>query len=159
MRKIVFTIVILFLSVSLSWASFGISTDNRSVDFGQMKLEEEKELRYLGDYHNEITCTSSNQRTWYLKVNLLMPLTSGADTISLDNFKWQLVWNDGRGTMANPYRFKEFSLSPELIYICGPGDSQGNAIHLRFKYYLKIPQAQAQGIYITVVRFTLTEIL
>lgn len=159
MRKIIFTIVILFLSVSSAWASFGISTDNRSVDFGQMKLEEEKELRYLGDYHNEITCTSSNERAWYLKVNLVMPLTSGANTITLDNFKWQLVWNDGRGTLANPYRFKEFSFNPEITYISGPGDNQGSSIHLRFKYYLKIPEAQAYGIYTTVIRFTLTEVL
>jgi hypothetical protein len=159
MFRIIF-LIILFLNISYdAWSTFGISTDNRAVDFGQMKLEEKKELAYLGGYHNEITCTSSNQNIWYLKVHLLKPLSSGANTIPLSCFKWQLFWTDGKGTITNSYRFRDFSVSPELTYISGPGDSSGTAIHLRFKYYLKIPEAQAQGIYNTVIRFTLTEIL
>lgn len=158
MCKIILTI--LFLSISTSaWSTFSISTDNRAIDFGQMALDEAKELTYLGDYHNEITCTSSNQKTWYLKVNLLSPLSSGANKIPLDNFKWQLSWTDGKGSIAHPYAFKEFALFPDLTYISGPGESAGTGIRLRFKYSLKIPQAQAQGIYSTIVRFTFTEIL
>jgi len=144
---------------SAVYAALEISTDNRAVDFGQIKPSESKELAYLGGYHHEITCNSSNARTWYLKVSLISPLSQGSNTIPLENFKWQLNWTDGEGTVTNPYNFREFSLTPELTYMSGAADNQGEDVRLRFKYYLEIPPAQAMGIYTTVIRFTLTEIL
>lgn len=137
-----------------------MSSDFRAINFGPMRLDEEKELADQGGYHNEITVTSSNANAWYLKVNVIMPLTSGANTIPLNSFKWQLTYSDGRGTVVNTTTyFKGFSLIPDLTYISGPQDNAGTAIHLRFKYSLKIPEAQAAGVYNTVIRFTLTEIL
>lgn len=152
------TVLILIFN-SAADAGLSISTDNRAIDFGQILPGEAKELAYLGSYHNEIICNSTNQKMWYVKVNLLNPLSQGVNTIPTENFKWQLNWTDGEGTIPNSYNFKELSLFPELTYMSNISDSQGNDIHLRFKYYLEIPQAQAMGIYTTVIRFTLTEIL
>lgn len=159
MTKIIVTLIlVLSLSFSAS-AAIEISTDHRSLFFGLMQLGEEKELTQLGIYHNQITCSSTNGNSWYLKISLLKPLTSGEETIPFEDFKWQLVWTNGKGTVVNPYQFKEFSLVPDLVYISGADEAGGSSINFQFKYYLKIPEVQTSGVYNTTIRFTLTEIL
>lgn len=157
-RVISIILLILIGSISSVWAAIEISTDHRQLFFGLMQLDEEKELAQLGTYHNQITCSSTNGNTWYLKINLLQPLTSGAETIPLEYLKWQLTWTNGKGTVVTPYRFKEFRLFPDLVYVSGPDEATGNSVNFQFKYYLKIPENQISGAYNTVIRFTLTEI-
>jgi len=143
---------------ALGYASLELTTDHRSLFFGAMRLGEEKELADFGGYHNEITCRSTNGAIWYLKVNLLQPLSSGADTIPAENLSWQLTWTNGNGTKpGGAYTYKSFSLMPDLVYISGPGESAGNGITLQFKYSLKIPEIQHSGVYNATIRFTLTE--
>ena len=142
-----------------AWAALELSTDQRPLTFGVMQLDESKELAQLGAYHNEITCTSTNGHSWYLKISALQPLTSGPDTIPLDNFQWQLAWTSGLGTAPAPYQMTPFSLSPSLVYVSGPNEAQGEAIRVQLKYLLAIPEAQASGAYQTTIQFTLTEIL
>lgn len=163
MSKIKVTIIILTLILTESlfspaFAAINISTDHRPIFFGLMQLDEEKELAQLGTYHNQLTCSSTNANTWYLKISLLQPLTSGQETIPPEYLKWQLVWTDGKGTVVTPYQFKEFSLFPDLVYISGPDEAAGNSINFQFKYYLKIPENQVSAVYNTTIRFTLTEI-
>jgi len=158
MKKIILTVILLFGILTLANAAISISTDHRSVFFGVMQLGEEKELANLGGYHNVVSCSSTNGNTWYLKINLLRPLSSGQDAIPLENFQWKLSTTNGIGMISNPYQFKPFSLFPDSVYISGPGESGGNQINFKFKYYLEIPEAQTSGSYNTTIRFTLTEI-
>lgn len=159
MRKIAFVLVLIFGLSPCAYPAIGITTDHRSLFFGPMQLGQEKELAEFGTYHNQITCSSTNQNTWYLKIGLLSPLSSGAETIPLENFQWQLDYTNGIGTQVNPHQYKEFSLIPEPVYISGPQEATGSSITFQFRYYLKIPQVQASGTYNTTIRFTLTEVL
>jgi hypothetical protein len=156
LKKIIIFLCILALPV-LGHASLELATDHRSLFFGAMRLGEEKELADLGGYHNEIICRSTNGISWYLKVNLLQPLSSGADTIPPESLQWQLAWTNGNGTKPGAYAFKGFSLMPDLVYISGPGESSGSNIRFQFKYSLKIPEIQHSGVYNAIIRFTLTE--
>ncbi len=144
---------------SFAYAVLEISTDKKPVSFGLMDLGEEKELGRYGGYHHEITARSTNDNTWHLKINIFRPLTSGEHIIPLENFKWRLVSTDGRGALIYPYQYKEFSLSPELIYTSMSEENNGTRVKFRFKYLLKIPEMQVRGSYTTVIRFTITEML
>jgi hypothetical protein len=158
MLRIIF-VLLLILSLSCNaFAGLEISTDNRPLFFGLMQLGQARELAQLGAYHNQITCSSTNGNTWYLKISLLGPLSLGSKTIPLGNFKWQLVGTSGTGTVVNPYIDKDFSLVPDTVYISGTDEAAGTAVTFQFKYYLKIPDAQLSGVYNTTVRFTLMEI-
>ena len=149
----------LLQGTSPAWAALEISTDQRPLAFGVMRLGEAKELAQLGAYHNEITCTSTNGHSWYLKISALQPLTSGPDAIPLDNFQWQLAWTNGLGTAPAPYQMSPMSLIPSLVYVSGPNEAQGEAIRVQLKYLLTIPEAQSSGVYHTTIQLTLTEIL
>lgn len=159
MKKAVLIISAVFILALPAYAGLEISTDHRPLSFGLMRLGEEKELAQSGVYHNQITCSSTNAGAWYLKINLLQPLASGAETIPLENFQWQLVWASGNGTPVGSYHYKAFNLFPDLVYTSGPGEAAGGNIDLQFKYSLKIPENQLSGVYSTTIRFTLTEIL
>lgn len=158
-KKFIFILVSILCIFHYAYASISISTDHRALFFGPMQLGEEKELTGLGTYHNEIACSSTNNNTWYLKISLLTPLRAGTENIPLENFKWQLAYTTGTGTVVNPYQFKAFSLIPDLAYISGADEATGTAIKFQFKYYLKIPDIQTSGVYNTTIRFTLTEIM
>jgi hypothetical protein len=159
MKKTIVTLILVLCLYFPVYGAIEISTDHRALFFGPMQLGEEKELTQSGSYHNQITCSSSNGNTWYLKISLLQSLNSGIETIPLECFKWQLVWTNGKGTIPNPYRFKEFGLFPDLVYISASDEATGNLINFQFKYYLKIPETQLSGVYNTTIRFTLVEIL
>lgn len=146
-------------SAAAAEAALEFTTDNRQVAFGAMQLGEEKTLAELGTYHNEITCTSSNGRTWYLKMNVISPLSSGADRISLERFTWEVVSTTGRGTLTHPHEPAPFRLSPDLVYVSGADEASGQAVSFQFRYHLKMPDAQLSGIYHTTIRFTLAEVL
>ena len=145
--------------VSSAFAGLGLSTDHRSLFFGLMQLGEEKTLAQSGSFQNEVICTSTSGVSWYLKISLLRPLTSGADSIPLENFGWQVTRTDGHGTVVNPSQSRGFGLTPDLVYISGPGDADGRPVRIQFRYMLKIPDAQVSGVYQTTIRFTLTEVL
>jgi hypothetical protein len=159
MKKIALIALMIFIFSLSAYAALEISTDHRSLFFGLMKLGEEKGLAQLGVYHNQITCSSTNGNTWYLKINLLQPLSFAGETIPLENFQWQLVWTNGNGTQVGNYQYKPFSLFPDLVYTSGPGEASGQGINFQFKYSLKIPEVQLSGVYNTAIRFTLTEVL
>lgn len=142
-----------------AFAALELSTDHRSLFFGLMELGEEKLLADAGSFHNEITCSSTEGRPWYLKVSVLQPLTSGSETIPLEQFAWQLAGTNGKGTVTNRNEFRAFALVPDLVYLSSPEEATGQSVQLQFRYSLKIPEAQVSGVYHTTVRFTLTEIL
>ena len=89
----------------------------------------------------------------------MAPLTSGGDEIPLERFQWQVSRVDGTGSVVSESQFRSFSLFPDLVYLSAPGEAGGAAVHLRFRYSLKLPEAQVAGSYQTTVRFTLTEVL
>jgi hypothetical protein len=141
-------------------ATFEMSVDRPFVDFGFMDIGEFKELMEQGSYHNEVTCTSDNGNTWYLKLHLLAPLRSGTDEIQTTNFKWKIVEIvNGTGYPANENNFNNFSTAPLVAYTSSPGDSGGTAVGIRFTYGLQVPQTQITGNYQCVMRYTFTETL
>ncbi len=143
-----------------AFAGLEFSTDHRSLSFGLMRLGEEKILAQSGSFHNEVTCSSTGGNTWYLKISLLTPLSSGADEIPIEAFQWQLTRANGTGSVVSQSQFRPFSLMPDLVYISGPGEeTSGTPVRLQFRYSLAIPHTQTAGSYLTTVRFTLTEVL
>ncbi len=142
-----------------AFAALKFSTDGRPVAFGMMRLGEEKILQQSGTYHNQITCSSTDGQPWYLKVNVLQPLTTGAETIPLEQFGWWLTSTTGRGTAAHPNMFTPFSLVPDTVYLSSTNEASGTAVTFQFRYQLKIPERQVSGVYSTTIRFTLTELL
>ncbi len=159
MRRRLMLMLLVMGFVTPVWAGLALSTDNRSLFFGLMQLGETKELAQFGSYHNQLTCSSTNNRLWYLKVQLLQPLSAGDEAIPVENFQWQMSYTNGTGTVANPFQYTPFRLTPALIYTSGANEAAGASIKLQFKYSLKIPDAQISGAYQTTIRFTLTEVL
>ncbi len=160
MRKFILTVALVSILAGSAQAGLTLTTDHRSLFFGPMKLGETKELASSGAYHNQITCSSTSGNQWYLKVNMIQPLMSGTDQIPPENFRWQVVWTSGKGTLpANRGTYKPFSLFPELVYMSGPQEATGSSVELQFKYSLEIPETQTSGVYNAIIRFTLTEIL
>ena len=140
-------------------AGMTLSTDHRPVSFGLMRLEEEKTLAELGAYHHQITCSSTNGLSWYLKIQVLSPLSSGAETIPLEQFQWEVTSTSGRGTLTRPHQFTAFSLVPDLVSFSAPDEASGQTVTFQLRYLLKIPARQVSGIYQTTIRLTLTEVL
>lgn len=144
--------------VSSADAALELSTDHRSLSFGMMDAGEEKTLAQSGSHHTEVTCLSTNGQTWYLKISLLRPMTAGGQEIPAEYFGWQVTQSDGTGNTVSSNEFRPFSMVPELVYISGSGEGNGQPVRLRFRYMLKVPEAQVNGFYQAAVRFTLTEV-
>lgn len=140
-------------------AALQLSTDHRSIFFGIMQLGEEKTLAHSGTHHNEVTVSSDGGRLWYLKISVIQPLTSGANHIPLDAFAWQVTNSTGNGTLTQGGEPRPFQLTPDLVYISGPNETGGSPVQLHFRWRLKVPEAQASGVYSTTIRFTLSEVL
>lgn len=139
-------------------AAMELRSDSRSLFFGLMELGEDKTLSQAGAYHNEIICASTGGRPWFLKVNALGPLASGAEEIPLERFSWQLVRAEGTGGGASPGEYRPFDLIPDTVYISGPGEDAGQPVRLQLRYRLRLPDAVVSGSYQTTIRFTLTEV-
>ena len=158
-RTIFFIIGIIFISTS-AYAEFELIVDGDIIDFGFMDINETKELHDEGFYHNQVACISDNNNTWYLKVHLAEPFSSGMYFIPYENFKWQVssVIN-GDGIICNRDIFKGFLDVPALVYTSGPNDTNGGAVKIRFEYRISIPRGQAPGNYRAIVRYTMIELL
>ena len=159
-----FTLYRVLLAILLAWqgpawAALTLTTDNRSLFFGVMSLDESKELAQFGSYHNEITCSSSNGQTWYLKVQVLDPLRAGGEVMPPGQLEWQMETPDGIGSLSHPNDYAPMTVMPQLVYISGPNEAAGANIRLRFKYRMTVPEAQISGVYQATIRFTLNEVL
>ena len=158
-QRSAFSMMLLLLLVmglaTPAFAALELTTDHRSLAFGLMEGGDEKTLTQTG---GEVTCLSTGGRTWYLKVHLLRPLTSGAGDISPEQLSWQVVRVDGTGTVASSSDFRSFSLFPDLVYISGSGEGAGQPVRFQLRYRLQIPEAQPSGSYQAAIRFTLTEV-
>ena len=142
-----------------AWAGLTFSTDNRPLVFGVMDIGEERELVQGGAYHNQLTCSSTNGRAWYLKVSLLTPMTSGSDALPADAMQWQVVRASGTGTVPYLHQWHPFSLQPETVYLGSADEAAGRPVQIELKYQLNIPEIQVSGSYQATIRFTLTEVL
>ena len=140
-------------------AALEFSSDQRPAAFGVMRLGEEKILAQSGSHQNQVTCSSTSGQAWYLKVNVLQPLSAGAETIPLEQFQWWLVSMSGHGTEAHPETFTPFSLMPDAVYLSSADEASGTPVTFQFRYRLQIPERQRSGVYSTTIRFTLTELL
>lgn len=159
--------IILFVSLALTLAghsaqaTLSMDIDVNNLDFRIMDPGQTYELADKGTYHNEVSCSSTNNRTWYLYAQAIRPFTSGIRTIPIENFKWMVVSvGDGKGTLLNNVNIANpFTLTPGLIYTSDSLDNTGTVIRIRFRYVLTIPKNQVAGAYDSVVRFTMNEVL
>ena len=157
--RFAFAVILTALVISApADAALELSTDHRSLSFGSMQGGEEKTLAQSGSYHTEVTCLSTNGQTWYLKISLVRPMTAGGEEIPPEYFAWQVMQSDGNGNVIGSGDFRPFGMMPELAYISGPGEGNGQPVRIRFRYMLRVPEAQVQGLYQASVRFTLTEV-
>ncbi len=141
-------------SVSVS-SIFELSIDQGVVDFGKMKPGETK--WNVPSAGVTVTSKTNNGRAWYLKVSDVSPFTFGELLIPNSNFVWS-GWTDGSGKW-NGTGNNIMSVTPVLAYSSGVGEENnlpaGVANHFKFK--LSVPDKQAPGIYMTTVKFTMTE--
>ena len=148
------------IGVPASQATLALSTDHRPIVFGLMQLDEEKTVSEAGNYQNELTCSSTNHRSWYLKIHLLQPFSSGSAVIPPEQLSWQAtVVGGGQGALVLPNEFTPFRLMPDLVYSSGAGENGGDQVKIQFRYRLRLPSQQRSGAYHTMIRFTLMEYL
>ena len=161
LSSIFIIIAVLFVNSPLSHAAISMSVDGIIIDFRITDPGQSKELYdKAGDYHTEVTCTSNNNRTWYLKAKIVTPLRSGPNTIPMQNFKWKVTSViSGQGTVNNINQFNEFSAVPVVIYTSDPADETGNQVKIRLRYGLTVPKNQITGTYNCILRFIMMETL
>ncbi len=153
--------ILILMTCGMAMAAIDMSLDRDMVDFRTMEIGQTSEISDQGVYHNQLTCSSTNNKTWYLKVNMVRPFTSGAYTIPNEYFEWKVVdVIDGRGIVTNgtnvPTPFRD---NPSLVYTSDPLDNTGTEVKIRFRYILTIPKNQIAGSYFASVRWTMTELL
>ena len=66
----------LLVAPTIAYAAISMSLDKNMLDFRTMNPGETREVADQGDYHNQITCSSTNSRTWYVKAHMIRPFTS-----------------------------------------------------------------------------------
>lgn len=159
----IFTIILTILVSMAASAHASITMDisRDLVDFRTMESGQTQTIADQGVYHNELTCTSTNNRTWYIKTNIVRPLTSGLNSIAPENLKWMVVdVLNGKGIVYNNRNVANpFSFAKGLVYTSDPADNTGNQVKLRFRYILAVPKNQVAGNYYGSVRWTMTEVL
>jgi hypothetical protein len=165
MMKIVTPILIALLltvvAVPSSQAVITMTIDRAMVDFRIMENGQSTEVSDQGVYDNQVTCTSTNNVTWYLKTNLVRPFTSGPNTIPNENFSWKVVnVVNGRGMVFNNLNAaNSFTDARSLVYTSDPADNTGAEVRIQFRYLLTIPKNQIAGNYFATVRWTMNETL
>jgi hypothetical protein len=153
---VLFFCCIIFFSHNAFAGTFTLQTNNSMLSFGTVKNGEWKET---GNSDYQVTCQSSGEKTWYLKMQLVLPLSSGAYSIEAENFKWMAAWTDGRGMPSNQYQYNDFTVMPMLVYTSGNTDNTGNVVNIQLKFGILIPNDQISGNYSGVVRYVMTETL
>lgn len=164
MRKMKIAIIVLgfvVLACGMAHAAITMTLDWDMVDFRTMESGQTRDISDKGVYHNEIICTSTNNQTWYLKTNLIRPLTAGMSTIPNECFYWMVVdVINGKGIVFNNRNILvPFTTYKSLVYTSDPADNTGTPVGLRFRYTLKLPRNQVAGNYVGSVRWTMTELL
>jgi len=153
--------VVMLLCAGSSDAALQMTLDYNMIDFGAMNTGESKEVTIKGAYHNQLTCSSTNNMTWYLKAQVVKPFSFMQYTIPEENFKWTVVSvGAGKGIVNGGVNFTfPFSRTPVLIYTSDPDDNTGTAIDIAFRYSLQVPDNQVAGNYNATVRFIMIETL
>ena len=142
-----------------SSASISMTLDTNLLDFRTMNPGESRDLSDKGVYHNQLSLTSTNNKVWYLKTNLVRPFTCGMNTIPAQNFQWIVVSiGNGKGYVTNNRNIPNpFTTFPSLVYTSADSDNTGTQVDIQFRYLLTIPKNQVAGGYDAVARFTMIE--
>ncbi len=157
---IIFFLTFFMLSKeALATFDISIQDNNNLLGFGAMETGEEKTLSEKGGYHHQINFNSNTGRTWYFKVQMVRPFTSGVYTIPQENFQWIVEeLRNGQGVIsANIGNPEPFSTFPVLVYASSQNDNTGTQVEMRLSYELKIPENQAAGAYTAHIRLIMVE--
>lgn len=161
MRVLAVVLIMIFSTAGVACAGISMSLDRDLVDFRTMESGKSAVISDQGVYHNELACVSTDNQTWYIKANMIRPLTSGMNTIPNENFQWMVVdVINGKGIVFNnrnvPVAFSNYK---GLVYTSDPADNNGASVKIRFRYILNVPKNQIAGNYFGSVRWTMTELL
>ena len=157
----VVALMALFVGAGVSHAAITMDLDRTTIDFRSLNTGQTSELADQGTYHNQVTCSSTNNKTWYLKAHLVRPFTSGMNTIPAENFQWMVVSiGNGRGMVTNSINVPtSFSTIQSTIYTSAETDNTGTEVKIQFRYILTIPKNQVAGGYDAIVRLMMVESL
>lgn len=137
-------------------ATFKLSLDKASLDFGMIKPGKWIEL-YPERHYHQITCISNNKKTWYLKVSVIGDIVGqGGFALPKDSLKWQIFWTNGSGVKKEGWEGLQQDKAT-VIYSSGPLDGQGEEVYIRLRYALDVPGNVAAGNYNGVLVYTMTE--
>ncbi|MFC1577021.1 hypothetical protein ACFL3N_01640 [Candidatus Omnitrophota bacterium] len=154
-----FAVAVMFFSSGAAQAVFQMDMDSNLVDFRTMDNGESRELADQGVFHNQFSCTSDNDRTWYFKSRLVRSFSSMGNTIPDENFRWKVVSKgEGKGIVTNNVNTEnQFTKDDRVIYTSAETDNTGTQVDLQLRYLLTIPKRQLTGSYDAIVRFTMIE--
>jgi len=149
----------LLVAPTIAYAAISMSLDKNMLDFRTMNPGETREVADQGDYHNQITCSSTNSRTWYVKAHMIRPFTSRQFTMPSEALKWMVVSvGDGKGTIYNNLHTQNpFSTMPSTIYTSSDLDNTGTEVKIQLRYVLAVPKNQVAGNYDAIIRLTMAE--
>ena len=141
-------------------AAISMSLDKNMIDFRAMDPGDTREVSDQGSYHNQITCSSTNSRTWYIKAHMVKPFTYRQFTIPAESLKWMVVSvGDGKGTVYNNLNTQNpFSTIPGTIYTSSDLDNTGREVKIQLRYILAVQKNQVAGAYDGLIRLTMTEV-
>lgn len=157
-----FLVVVLSLAVSgPAWGEFDIVLEDSDnyLDFGALDLGQANELAEKGGYQHEVRCTSDNENTWYLKLQVIRPFTSGVHAIPMKNF-FVIVQDrvTGEGSVTHGInRELPLEATSTLIYTSSGDDNTGTRVDLRMRYRLEIPRNQVAGSYTAQFQYVMVE--
>lgn len=139
---------------------FKIDLDKSAIAFGRVRPGEWENLGE-GSYYNQVTCQSNNDRIWYLRINVLNPLTGTGKGGTIDNshFKYMAGWTNGTGTVESQYTFRDFDTVSTSVYTSSVEDAMANLIYIQFQYGLSVPENATADDYTTTVVYTMMESL
>lgn len=105
--------------------------------------------------HHRVNMKTNDGSTWYFKMNLSGPLTSGSNTIPVASVKFSgqvFDGNDETTTGTNgtdTVGWNDFSVTPITVYTSGPDESSNlpNGHNAYLRYALAVPTGAAAGTY------------
>ena len=160
-KTLIIATILVLAATGIAYAGITMTLDRDMVDFRTMEKGETREISDQGVYHNQVTCTSTNDKTWYLKVHTIRGFSSGAHVIPNEHFQWKVVTVvNGKGIVnGNINQANSFQDMSSLVYTSDPLDNTGTEVKLQFRYILTVPKNQIAGNYFASVRWTMTELL
>ncbi len=148
--------LIIFLFPSDAFATFSITLNFYSIDFGNLNMGDIKDdVPGIG---LRVTCTTDQGNPWQLRIRTERPLTHAIDPSSFipnANLFWYGISTSVPGNSSLVRNQEDFTLERTVYSAPGTEGNPGTDITLKFKVI--VPRPVQSGIYNTKIVFTFTE--